>query len=172
MSFSITHYLSAWDSPDKIPNGGLRIAMNDERIHRFKPDNRPTEATQEWGPMYVGVYPELDIRHLVDASMDLINQYPSSFQHHEDQYQQVTFCESSFALILDRLDETYIRLAVRSKDAVPEAQRGYLVTIDVFVRELIAALDRFIEEVEREAAGTNVADGLVACRQLVQEEVL
>jgi hypothetical protein len=73
----------------------------------------------------------------------------------------VRFCECEVEFRFERLTEKYIRLAVSSKWALPEVQRGYLVTTDELATELDAAIGRFLSEVDAEGPiENNPAEGL------------
>lgn len=166
MSLRISHELGEWDRPDKLPNGGIRIAVNGERIHRFDPDRRPMEAKQDWGPKYVGVYPALDFGRLLGTTADVV---ASSSMRQET---AVSLCECAFSFVFERLDETYVRLAVRGSGVVPEGKRGYLVTVGSLTTELTAAVDRLLSDVAAESTeDAEVASDLQAQRDTFVDAV-
>lgn len=171
MTLSIASQLGDRDQQNGLPVGGLRIAVNGERVHRFFPETRPIEAEQEWGPEYVGIYPAMDLDLLLDTVNGVIDQSSATRQ------QGVALCECGFEFVFDRLDDTYVRLAVQQShlDAtvVPVAQRGFLVTTDSLAEELVVAIDRYLSKVaERGAADIDQARALQTHRDAFVEENL
>lgn len=171
MTLSITFQLGDRNQQNGLPLGGLRIAVNGERIHRFDPETRPIEAEQEWGPEYVGIYPAMDFELLLGTVKEVVGQPPATRQR------EVALCECGFEFVFDRLDDTYVRLAVQpsypDNNIVPVAQRGYLVATDSLAEELVGAIDRFLSQVtESEASDVDVARGLQTQRNEFVEEIL
>lgn len=171
MSLSITCKLGNRDQKNGLPVGGLRIAVNGERIHRFDPADRPAEARQEWGPEYVGIYPDMDLGILLSIVAEVVEWTPNMRQ------QEVSLCECSFDFVFDRLDETYVRLAAQQShgdtNLVPAAQRGYLVTNDSLAEEIVAVTDQFISKVStRETSDADAVTGLQSQRDNFVEEVM
>lgn len=171
MTLCITCQLGDRDQKNGLPVGGLRIAVDGERVHRFDPETRPIEAKQEWGPKYVGIYPAMDFALLLNTVKEVVEQPPDRRQ------QEVSLCECGFEFVFDRLDDTYVRLAVQTTypdtKVVPVALRGYLVGIDSLAEELVAAVDGFLGKVtNREVSDVEELSALQAERDAFDEEIL